>query len=79
MGGSVIAVEQGFMQDEIARSAYTYQREIESGKKIIVGMNQFQVEENDHTPVMHIDDSIRIVQSQKLAKLRQKKGCSKSS
>jgi methylmalonyl-CoA mutase, N-terminal domain len=78
MGGSVIAVEQGFMQDEIARSAYTYQREIEAGKKIIVGLNQFQVEEHDHTPVMHIDDSIRIVQSQKLAILRQRRDAIKA-
>ncbi|MGL6269793.1 MAG: acyl-CoA mutase large subunit family protein [Chitinophagaceae bacterium] len=78
MGGSVIAVEQGFMQDEIARSAYTYQREIESGKKIIVGMNQFQGEEHDHTPVMHIDDSIRTVQSKKLAVLRQNRDAVKA-
>jgi len=78
MGGSVIAVEQGFMQDEIARSAYTYQREIEAGNKIIVGMNLFHVEEQDHTPVMHIDDSIRIVQSQKLAKLKQKRDAAKA-
>ena len=35
MGGSVAAIEQGFMQDEIAKSAYEYQRQIESGEKII--------------------------------------------
>ena len=78
MGGSVVAVEQGFMQDEIARSAYTFQREMEAGSKIIVGMNQFHVEEHNQTPVMHIDDNIRVVQSQKLASLRQKRDASKA-
>jgi methylmalonyl-CoA mutase N-terminal domain/subunit len=78
MGGSVVAVEQGFMQNEIARSAYAYQREVESGNKIIVGMNQFQVQENNQTPMMHIDDSIRTIQSQKLAVLRKKRDAAKA-
>ena len=46
MGGSVPAIEQGFIQNEIARSAYEYQRQIENNEKIIVGVNKFQVEEN---------------------------------
>ena len=41
MGGSVAAIEQGFIQNEIARSAYEYQRNIETGEKIIVGVNKF--------------------------------------
>ena len=48
MGGSVSAIEEGFMQDEIARSAYDYQRNIESGEKIIVGVNKFQVDEPNY-------------------------------
>lgn len=70
MGGAVVAVEKGFMQDEIAASAYAFQRDVESGKRIIVGMNRFTVEEDRKTPVMHIDDSIRTVQMQKLAALK---------
>jgi len=58
------------MQDEIAASAYAFQRDVESGKRIIVGMNRFTVEEDRKTPVMHIDDSIRTVQMQKLAALK---------
>jgi methylmalonyl-CoA mutase N-terminal domain/subunit len=73
MGGSVVAVEQGFIQDEIARSAYRYQRDIEDGKKIIVGVNKFQVEENGDTPLLHIDDSIREAQARKLASLRSRR------
>ncbi len=45
MGGSVAAIEQGFMQNEIARSSYEYQDHIEKGKKIIVGVNKFTAEE----------------------------------
>ncbi len=45
MGGAVAAIENSYMQQEIARSAYTYQREIESGERIIVGVNQFIGEE----------------------------------
>ena len=77
MGGSVAAIEQGFIQDEIARSAYEYQRNIESGKKIIVGVNQFQSEETETIPILKVDDNIRIVQTEKLQKLRSNRNHSK--
>lgn len=78
MGGSVTAIEQGFIQDEIARSAYDYQRQIENKEKIIVGVNKFQVEEHNDTPLLKIDDSIRKVQSDKLAALRAKRDATKA-
>ena len=70
MGGSVAAIEQGFMQDEIARSAYEYQRQIETGDKIIVGVNKFQSKEYSTIPGFKIDDSIREVQCEKLQSLK---------
>jgi methylmalonyl-CoA mutase N-terminal domain/subunit len=70
MGGAVKAIEEGFIQDEIARSAYAYNSDIENGEKIIVGVNKFQSKDTDETPVFKIDDSIRTVQSEKLASLR---------
>jgi len=70
MGGSVSAIEEGFIQDEIARSAYEYQRNIENNEKIIVGVNKFQSEEQNNTPILKVDDSIRIVQAEKLRQLR---------
>lgn len=70
MGGSVTAIEEGFMQEEIARSAYAYQRQIEDDSKIIVGVNKFQVAEENHPPLLKIDDSIRRIQSEKLAAWR---------
>ncbi|MDX2047455.1 MAG: methylmalonyl-CoA mutase family protein [Chitinophagaceae bacterium] len=70
MGGSVNAIEQGFIQNEIARSAYEYQRKVESGEKIIVGVNKFRSEEETTPPVFKIDDSIRNVQVEKLKSLK---------
>lgn len=70
MGGSVPAIEQGFIQDEIARSAYKYQRSIESVEKIIVGVNKFQVNETGSIPGFKIDDSIRMIQAEKLKQLK---------
>jgi methylmalonyl-CoA mutase N-terminal domain/subunit len=70
LGGSVPAIEQGYMQEEIARASYDYQRKVESGEKIIVGVNKFAEKEAQHTNLLRIDDSIRKVQSEKLARLR---------
>ena len=70
MGGSVSAIEEGFIQQEIARSAYEYQRKVESQQKVIVGVNAYKSEETAETPLLKIDDSIRITQTEKLATLR---------
>lgn len=70
MGGSVEAIESGYMQDQIARSAYDYQRGIESGTKIIVGVNKFISEQGEHIPVMKIDNSIQLSQVRKLEDFR---------
>ncbi len=73
IGGSVAAIEEGYMQEQIAQSAYEYQRNIESGEKIIVGVNQFTVDKELAVPGFKIDESIRSIQSEKLAKLRAKR------
>lgn len=78
MGGSVNAIEAGFIQDEIARSAYEYQRQIETKEKIIVGVNKFVVEENANIPLLRIDDHIRTVQSERLKALREKRNAQKA-
>jgi len=70
MGGSIAAIENGFMQNEIAHSAYVFQNKIESNEKIIVGVNKFIVEEQDKIPLFRIDDSIRKVQIEKLKHLK---------
>ncbi len=70
MGGSVAAIEKGFMQEEIANSAYAFQQQTEQGKKIIVGVNTFQTEEKNRIPILRVDDSIRKAQCEKLRQLR---------
>ncbi len=73
MGGSVAAIEQGFIQEEIAKSAYEYQRQIENGEKIIVGVNKFQTEERNTTPVFRIDEQVQHLQVEKLKALKLKR------
>ncbi|OQY95511.1 MAG: methylmalonyl-CoA mutase [Sphingobacteriales bacterium UTBCD1] len=70
MGGSVPAIESNFIQNEIARSAYEYQVKIETGEKIIVGLNKFQTEDHKTIPLLKVDDKIRQVQIEKLKALR---------
>ena len=70
MGGSIAAIEQAFIQNEIARSAYAYQRNIEENKKIIVGVNKFQMEESASAPVFKVDDSVQKLQSEKLKAIK---------
>lgn len=78
LGGSVAAIEQGFIQNEIADSAYIYQRNIETNKKIIVGVNAFVNENEISPPSFKIDDSIRTVQIDKLKALKEKRNKNKA-
>ena len=73
MGGSVAAIESGFIQDEIARSAYEYQQNIENNSKIIVGVNKFTTTDQEKIPGFKIDDSIQKMQSEKIEQLKLKR------
>ncbi|HXB95612.1 MAG TPA: methylmalonyl-CoA mutase family protein [Puia sp.] len=73
MGGSVSTIEQGFIQEEIARSAYKHQQQVETREKLIIGVNSFQAEEPDSIPVFRVDDSIRQVQTGKLNDLKNRR------
>ena len=78
MGGSVQAIESGFIQNEIANASYTYQQSIQKGTKIIVGVNKFQMEEPTFNKYFSIDDSIRELQIAKLQKLKQERNSDKA-
>lgn len=77
LGGAVQAIEEGYMQNEIARAAYEYQRNIESSDKIIVGINKFTVANDPKPDILRINDSIRLVQIEKLRVLRQSRSSEK--
>ena len=66
MGGAVAAIEAGYIQKEIAASAYQYQRDIESGDKVIVGVNKFTIEEPPFENLFTVDDTIRQIQIDKI-------------
>ena len=73
MGGSVAAAESGWMQEEIARSSYEYQRSIDNKERIIVGVNDFRSTMSEDVPVLRIDDAIRQQQMTAIARLKQER------
>lgn len=73
MGGAVSAIEQGYIQNEIARSAYEYQKQIEQKQKIIVGLNAFETDEKIQNPSLKIDESVRKDQCRKIEQLKAKR------
>ncbi len=70
IGGSVAAIENGFLQKEIQESAYRYQKEIESGERVIVGVNKFQQQESSPKGLLKVDPEVRKMQVQRLAQLK---------
>lgn len=73
LGGSPSAIEKGYMQQEIMDAAYIYQKDIETGKRVIVGMNKFQVEEPKPTGLLKVDPSVGTRQAEKIAQLKAKR------
>lgn len=70
MGGSVTAIENGYIQNEIASAAYQYQVEVEAASRVIVGVNKFIQEQEGINEVFTIDETIRTIQTEKLSMLK---------
>jgi methylmalonyl-CoA mutase N-terminal domain/subunit len=70
MGGAVAAIEQGYLQDEIDEAAYAYARAVDSGEKIIVGVNKFTTEEAEPAEVFPIDPELQRLQAERVARVR---------
>ena len=70
LGGSVAAVEKGYIQLEIQEAAYRYQKEIEAGDRVIVGVNRFQTKEPPPQGLLKVDPKVREVQMKRLAELK---------
>ncbi len=70
MGGAVNAVEEGFIQDQIAKSSYDFQKQMEACEQIIVGVNKFEIEEDQNTDLLTVDEHIRTSQIEKLRLLK---------
>jgi methylmalonyl-CoA mutase N-terminal domain/subunit len=77
MGGSIKAIESGYIQGEIGESAYQYQKEIETKRRIIVGLNQFQIEEEPLRDILRIKPEVEQYQKKKLAKVKKERNNTK--
>ncbi|MGE5559537.1 MAG: methylmalonyl-CoA mutase [Chloroflexota bacterium] len=70
LGGAAAAIEKGYIQAEIQDSAYRYQKEIEAGQRVVVGVNRFQVDEEKPQNLLRVDPEVGVQQAAKLKKLR---------
>ncbi|MGQ9492909.1 MAG: acyl-CoA mutase large subunit family protein [Anaerolineae bacterium] len=73
LGGVIPAIEKGFFQREIAASAYRYQREIEERKRIVVGVNEYQMDEPLSIPLLKLDPEGERRQRERLARVRRER------
>jgi methylmalonyl-CoA mutase N-terminal domain/subunit len=73
MGGMVAAIEKGFPQREIQDSAYKYQKAVERGEQVIVGVNKYEMENDSQIPTLAIDESVRDHQIERLNQTRAKR------
>jgi len=70
MGGAVKAIEKGYVQREIRWSAYNYQRAVDSGEQVVVGVNKFTTDEEPVLELLEIDESVEKRQVERLKKLK---------
>ena len=73
LGGSVHAIEHGFMQAEIEQAAYAYQRDLEEERTIVVGVNRFTMKHEERSILLRLDPEVGKHQAEKLASLRQRR------
>ena len=70
MGGMLAAIEAGWVQREIERAAYDYQKAVEAQREIVVGVNRFQITENTTIPTLKIDPAIEDAQQDRVRQVR---------
>jgi methylmalonyl-CoA mutase N-terminal domain/subunit len=78
LGGMLRAIETGYVQQEIQKSAYEYQQAVERGEQIVVGVNRFQTEQKQPVPTLQIDPEIEHSQVARLQALRARRDAAKS-
>ena len=78
MGGMLKAIENGYPQREIQQAAYDYQRAVETKKAIVVGVNKFQIEEDETIPIQRIDPQIEREQVERVRAIRARRNAEKA-
>jgi methylmalonyl-CoA mutase N-terminal domain/subunit len=79
LGGALAAIERGYMQGEIQESAYLYQKAVESGEQVVVGVNMFENREDLQLERLKVDPRIEQGQKNRLAEVREKRAPAKVS
>src|SRR6187397_2790991 len=70
LGGAVAAIEAGWVQEQIEQSAFRWQREVETGDRVIVGVNRFTTDEPEHVELHRLDPEIERAQRERVQALR---------
>ena len=78
LGGMLKAIESGYVQNEIQDAAYRYQKEVETGEAVVVGVNRFTIEEDESIPILKVDPQIELDQIERVRSVREKRDADKS-
>src|SRR5215468_8425197 len=78
MGGIVRAVEDGYPQREIANSAYQFQRAVDNGERVIVGVNKYVTDRADHIPTLTIELEVERAQRERTVAIRARRDAKKA-
>ncbi len=70
LGGAPKAIEKGYIQQEIMDSAYRFQKDVESGERVVVGVNQFKIKEESPKGLLRVDPAVEMLQKNKIVKLK---------
>jgi methylmalonyl-CoA mutase, N-terminal domain len=70
LGGVIPAIEDNFMQREIAEASYRYQSEVEAGQRIIVGVNRYELDEEAPVEILRIDPALETKQIERVRGVR---------
>ena len=77
-GGMLRAIETGYVQGEVQKAAYEYQRAIERGERIVVGVNKYQSDDGRSIPTMQLDPEVERAQIKRVQALRARRDASKT-
>jgi methylmalonyl-CoA mutase N-terminal domain/subunit len=73
IGGALEAIKKGYIQREIRRSAYDYQKAVDSGEQVVVGVNKFASAEESEVKILEIEETIERKQTERLKKLKRER------
>jgi methylmalonyl-CoA mutase N-terminal domain/subunit len=73
LGGMLVAVEQGYPQREVARSAYEFEKKLNSSERVVVGVNRFQSDERARIPTLKVDPDVQRQQIDRLARVKRER------